>query len=112
MSDTNARDTQDVREHRREERVPVTIPATLTLEDRQYSGVVLNLSSGGLLLSLDRQPGLQIPENAAGKSASVTFGNEDESKRSVHGTIVRVLLDGNVAVVALSMIRNAGQEER
>ena len=48
MSDMNRRKDQ-----RRDERVSVNIPATLTLEGKLYTCVVLNMSSGGLLLKFD-----------------------------------------------------------
>ena len=100
MSDTNARKDQ-----RREERVSVSIPATLTLENTLYSCVVLNMSSSGLLLKFDHQPDAPvISQDDTGKTGTVVLGTEEKSKKSLQGKIIRVFISGNVRVAAIFVI--------
>jgi hypothetical protein len=100
MSDTNAEKDQ-----RREERVSVNIPATLTLDNKLYTCVVLNMSSGGLLLRFDQQlGGPVISQDDTGKTGMVVLGTEGKPKRSLQGKIIRVFLSDNVRVAAIFVI--------
>ena len=100
MSDMNRR-----RDQRRDERVSVNIPATLTLENRLYTCVVLNMSSGGLLLKFDQQPnGPMISHDDTGKTGTVVLGAVEKPKRSLQGKIIRVFMSDNVRVAAIFVI--------
>jgi hypothetical protein len=103
MSDTNAGDEKKATERRREERSSVSIPAMLTVENRVYPCIVLNMSKGGLLLKFDSRSDLSISNDDTGKTGTVAFGIE-KSQKSFRSKIVRVLLSDNIRVAALSII--------
>ncbi len=90
-------------ERRQEQRVSVSIPATFTLENKPYTCIVLNMSTGGLLLDLGQQPDLLLSKDDTGKDATVVFGNGGKSRKSLRGKIVRVLDNDNVSVAAISV---------
>ena len=87
-------------ERRQEKRVSVNIPATFTLENRPYTCIVLNMSTGGLLLDLGQQPDLLLSKEDTGKDATVVFGNGEKSR---NGKIVRVLGNDNASMAAISV---------
>ena len=100
MSDANTGKDQ-----RREERVSVNIPATLTLENKLYTCVVLNMSQSGLLLKFDQQTaGPTIAQDDIGKTGTVVLGTEEKSTRSLQGKIIRVFLTADVRVAAMFII--------
>lgn len=91
------------KDRRREERLPVNIQATLMLENKTCACVVLNMSSGGLLLRFDEPAGGPVvSQDDIGRSGTVAFGTEEKSQKSLHCKIIRVFLNGSVRVVALS----------
>jgi len=93
------------KDQRREERVPVNIPATLTLENNLYICSVLNMSSGGFLLKFDQQSGGPvISQQDIGKICTVVFGMEGKPKKNLQGKIIRVFLSDNVRVAAIFVI--------
>jgi hypothetical protein len=102
MSDTRAENDRTLAERRRDERVSVNAPATFTMEHRLCACTVLNMSASGLLLRFDQKPGLPIAQDDVGKNCSVVIGVDDQSGKSILGTIVRVLLNDNVCVAAIS----------
>ena len=91
-------------ERRQEERASVNIPATFTLENKPYACVVLNMSTGGLLLKFGQQPDLLLSKDDTGKNGTVVLGIGEKSKKSLHGKIVRVLLNDNARMAALSVV--------
>lgn len=91
-------------ERRQEERVSVSIPATFTLENKLYACMVLNMSTGGLLLKFVQQPDLLLSKDDTGKNGTVVLGIGEKSQKSLQGKIVRVLLNDNAREAALSVI--------
>ena len=91
-------------ERRHEERVSVNIPATFFLENRLYPCIVQNMSTGGVLLKFHSKPDLLLSTDDTGKSGTVVLGDGEKSKKSLHGRIVRVLLNDNAPVAALSVV--------
>ena len=92
-----------ITDRRQEERTSVSIPATFTLENNFYTCVVLNKSTSGLLLRFIQQPG-QLSKDGMGKNGTVVFEIGEESKRSLRGRIIRVLLRDNGYEAAVSVI--------
>jgi hypothetical protein len=92
-------------ERRREARADVSIPATFSLENRLYACVVQNISTGGLLLKFAQQPELLLSKDDTGKSGTVVLDADGQSRKTLQGKIVRVLVIDTAPGAALSVIR-------
>jgi len=81
-------------------RTVIQVAATLSVNSAQYTCFTVNKSDTGLLVRIPPAEGARVSEADLGKSAWVELA---EGPVPYRGKIVRVLADGGVTAVALSL---------
>jgi len=97
MTAANGAHTTD---RRREERRETSVDSTFTVEGKPRACTVMNVSGSGALLKFDGHRHLWLSDGDVGKVGMVVL----QAGRTHSARIVRILFDGDVQVVALSLV--------
>ena len=77
-------------ERRRVPRVNLSYDATMALQKKNILCSMKNLTSGGALLSVDKNYNAQISKNDVGKNVSLTLSFSSSEDRIFQGVIIRI----------------------
>ena len=88
-------------EKRKSERKPCNIPIIIEIENKNATGILINLSEGGALIKLDDSYSSMFGYFDINKHACFDFSSH-LSEKKISGNISRVLENSNEKLVVLS----------